>query len=72
MSGRYRKGFLDFVPRSYREPRLWLEAIDCASKQFVDKTTHIVGRKNESTFFVDQIAPAQGVVPNVGQRVSQK
>jgi hypothetical protein len=43
MSGRYRKGFLDFVPRSYREARLRLEVINCASKQFVDKKAHIVG-----------------------------
>jgi hypothetical protein len=72
MSGRYRKGFLDFVPSSYRESRLRLEVIDCASKQFVDKAAHIVWWENESTFFVDQIAPPQRVVPNVGQRVSQK
>jgi hypothetical protein len=72
LAARYRKSFLDFVPRSYCESRLWLEVIDCASKQFVHKTAHIVGRENDSTFFVDQIAPAQGVVPNVGDRISQE
>jgi hypothetical protein len=46
--------------------------IDCATQKFMDKTAHIVGRENQSTFLVDQVAPTQGVVPDVGQRVSQK
>jgi len=72
MGGRYCKGFLDLVPGSHREPRLWLEPIDRATEEFVDKTAHIVGRENESTFLVDQVTPTQGVVPDVGQRISQK
>ena len=62
----YGKGFLDLVPGSHHEPRLWLEPIDRATEEFVDKTAHVVGRENESTFLVDQVAPTQGVVPDVG------
>jgi hypothetical protein len=40
------------VPGSRREPRLWLEPIDRATEEFVDKTAHVVGRENESTFLV--------------------
>ena len=63
MGGRYCKGFLDLVPGSHGEPWLWLEVIHCATQEFVDKAPHIVGRENESTFLVDEVAPTQGVVP---------
>jgi hypothetical protein len=53
IGGRYRKRFVDLVRSSYREPRLRLEMIDCATQEFMDKTAHIVGRKNETSFLVD-------------------
>jgi hypothetical protein len=46
--------------------------IDCAAQEFMDKTAYIVGRENESAFLVHQVAPPEGVVPNIGQRVPQK
>ena len=72
MGGCQPKCILNLVAGSHGKARLRLEVINCPAEQLVHKASHIVRRKHQTALLVDQVAPTQGVVPYVGERVPQK